>query len=307
MAVNIGPVLSLIAQRIVAAPPSIDLPGPTGAGTVVKRYREGLILEAQARGELAALGYPPPRIDQEILRARLEREYDDYADRLAILREALAKGSITLEELTVRLLALVPDPAKAQLLLDLEELRLRPKPRVLTPDVPPTLTVAKLIAAWKAGVLARAALAGELAARGYSPVDVEILIRTEEARLPKPQPAALKSVSLGDLRAMLALGVIDQAELRAELLERNYPPEDADRLLNLELARQATRLAPPTPAQVRQLPLGDLRAMYTLDIIDQAEIRAELAERNYSAEDIDREIALLQARQAPAPIPVPPG
>ena len=67
------------------------------------------------------------------------------------------------------------------------------------------------------------------------------MIATETARLPKPKAPALRQVSLGDLKAMLALGLLSPEEFRAELIERGYTPEDADALLGLELARIMAR------------------------------------------------------------------
>lgn len=304
MAVEIGSAISLLSQRIVAAPPSVEPPGPIGAGTIVKRYREGLILEPQARLELASLGYAPLRISQEIIVAQLEREFDDFADRLDAVEQAFNKDIISEAEMKMQVLTLLPDQAKALLVVQLLDYKKRPKPKAVTAEEAPTLSVAKLIAAWKAGVLSRPDLARELAERGYSAEDVEIMIRTEEAKLPKPKPAALKLISLADLRAMLAAGIILPQEFRAELVERTYSPEDADRILGLELARQAARIPTPTPEEFKRLPLGDVKALFSLGVISEADFRGELAERGYSPGDIDAEVALLLAKMAPTPAPV---
>ncbi|MDP2955465.1 MAG: hypothetical protein Q8N53_03520, partial [Longimicrobiales bacterium] len=102
--VDVAPILSFLARRIVGAPPTVEALGPTGRGTIVKRLREGLILEPQARRELAELGYSPLQADQALVLARLERESDDFADRLTALGEAYNKDIVTIEELKHQLL-----------------------------------------------------------------------------------------------------------------------------------------------------------------------------------------------------------
>lgn len=244
MAVEIGPVISFLAQRIIAAPPEVEVPRAFGRGTPIRRFREGLITEAAFRQELQDLGYPPQEVERALELAALERDYDLFQDRLRVVQEAFEKDIISFEEMKVQVLALVPDEPKALTLVDLYDFRKRPKPKALTPEEPPTLTVGRLLAAFRAGVLGEPGLRSELAERGFSAEDIDIMIAVETARLPKPKPAQLRALSLGDLRAMLALGVITPEEFRAELLERAYSPEDADRLMALELSRIIAR----TPA-----------------------------------------------------------
>ena len=243
MTVEVGPIISFLAQRIVLAPSQVDPPSPLARGTPVKRFREGLLTEATFRAEMAALGWSPTDIDRSLVQARLERAFDDFQDRLAALEDAYNKDIITLAELQVQLLALIPDQAKALVVLDRMDFAKRPKPKPLAAPEVPTLTVGRLLAAFKAGVLAEPGLRSELAERGYEPVDIDIMLATEAARLPKPKAPALRQLSLGDLRAMLATGILTPEEFRAELLGRGYSPEDADNLLALELSRIMARAA----------------------------------------------------------------
>ena len=303
MAVEVGPIISFLALRIVLAPSEVDVPRPTARATPVKRFREGLITEVTFRLELRSLGWTDPEIDRSLVQARLERDFDDFQDRLAALEDAFNKDLITFAEMKAQLLALIPDPAKALIVVDRLDFAKRPKPKPLTPEEPPTLTVGRLLAAFKAGIFTREALGEELAERGYSPADVELMIRTEEARLPKPKEAARKLLALGDLRAMFDLGVLTEEEFRTELISRTYTPEDAERIVNLQLARQRARLPKPKPEEFAALPLGDLKAMFSLGIITEEELRLELSNRNFSPEDVEREVALLLEKMGAAPVP----
>ena len=241
MAVEIGPIISFLSQRIILAPPEVEAPKPIPTGVTLRRFREGLLTEAIFRAELASQGRLPVEIDRLLTQALLERAFDDFQDRLNALEEAFNKEVLTFEEFKYQVLQLIPDQAKALLVVDLAELKKRPKPKPITPEEPPTLTVGRLLAAFKAGVLPEPQLRSELTQRDYSPEDIDIMIATETARLPKPKAPALRLISLGDLKAMLALGVLSPEEFRAELIERKYSPEDADALLGLELIKAQAR------------------------------------------------------------------
>lgn len=305
MAADIAPLLSLLSQRLVPSPGQVSPPSPIGRGTVVRRFREGFILEVQARAELASLGYAPPDVERALVLAELERQYDITFDRLAVVREAYAKDIISHEDLKALLLELVPDQVKALVLLDLYDFRKRPRPRAVATAQAPTLTVARLTAAFRAGLLAREDLAQELAERGYSPADVDILVATEEARLEPPTTAQARQLTLGDLRAMYDLGVISAADFARHLRDRGFGVEDVDALLALQEARQTARTAPPGPEAVRDLSVADLKAMYTLGIITEADLRGELLARGFRAEDVGRQVALIQERSRPRPAPPP--
>lgn len=245
MAVEVGPIISFLAQRIVVAPPEVEAPRPTARATPVKRYREGLLTEPAFRAEMMSLGWGAQDIERSLVQAKLERDFDIFQDRLRRLEEAFQKDIITYEEMKSQVLALVPDQPKALILVDLFDFSKRPKPKLLTPEEPPTLTVAKLLSAFAAGILSEPALRSELTERGFTPEDTSLLVATEKARLPKPKPPTMKTLSLAELRAMLSLGIISPEEFLAELLERQYSQEDASNLLALEMARITARTPAP--------------------------------------------------------------
>ena len=63
-----------------------------GRGTVIRRYKEGLIDDADFRQEMALLGYTAVLIEQTLVLARLERDFDYCMDRLHAAHEAYAVG-----------------------------------------------------------------------------------------------------------------------------------------------------------------------------------------------------------------------
>ncbi len=243
MAVDVRQAISLISQRVVLAPPSVAEISPAGKTTPQKRYREGLITEAQFGQEMQSLGYSAPAIAQALKQAKLEREFDNFSDHLDALGVAYDKDVITYEELKVQLLALIPDQEKALLTLELLDYKKRPTPKAVTPEKVPTLTVSQLLAAFVAGTLTEPLLRSELADRGYSEEDIVLLVSTEAARLAKPTTAQRKLLTLAQLNAMLAAGIMNTDEFIAELLSRNYSDEDAARLLGLEIIKIRARAA----------------------------------------------------------------
>ena len=249
---EIGPVLSFLSQRIVAAPPELEAPRPTARSTPVKRFREGLLTETAFRAEMASLGWAALDIERSLVQARLERDFDDFQDRLNILEQAFNKDELTFEEMRFQVLELIPDQAKALLVVDLLDFKKRPKPKPLTPEQPPTLTVSRLLAGFRAGVLTREALGAELAERGFLLEDIDTMIAIEEAKLKPPAAPARKRLTLAELKALLALGLLSPEDFLEELLSRNYTPEDAANLLALEQAKALTR----APVALRSAAVG---------------------------------------------------
>ena len=299
MAVDISRALSLISQRIVFVPNQVEVPSPLGRSTAIKRFREGLTTEPLFRQELELLGYGPGEIERAFSLARLERQFDLFEDRLATLREAYEKDIISFAEMKHQVITLIPDTEKALILVELYDFRKRPMPKPLLPEEPQTLTVGRILAAYKAGVITEVVLRAEMKERLYSPEDIDILVATETARLPKPKIEKRKEIALGDLRALFDLGVLSPQEFKDELIERKFSDEDAALMVTLQQARQVARMTKPKPVELAALPLGDLKAMFVLGIISEEELRAELVERKYSAEDIDREIELLLTKIKP--------
>jgi len=243
MSVDVRQAISLISQRIVLAPAQVEVPSPFGRGTVEKRFREGLITEAQFRQEMQSLGYIGATIDRSLVLAKLEHQFDNFSDKLDALGVAYDKDIITYAEIKVQLLELISDQEKALLILELLDYKKRPAPKAVTPEKTPTLTVSQLLAAFVAGTLTEPLLRSELAERGYSEEDIVLLVSTEAARLAKPTTTQRKLLTLAQLNAMLAAGILTIDEFVAELLARNYSEEDAARLLGLEMIKINARAA----------------------------------------------------------------
>jgi len=65
-----------------------------GRGTIIRRYREGMISETEFREEMRMLGYTPPQMERFLTLARLEYDYDFAMDQLRIAQEAYRVGVI---------------------------------------------------------------------------------------------------------------------------------------------------------------------------------------------------------------------
>lgn len=111
---GVGRIISLVAQRVVTAPPEVQETRGVGKAVVIRRYKEGLILEPGAREELITLGYSLSEIEQTLVQARLEREYDIWADKVAALKSAYLKGYVLEGELLTELDELIPDTSHAR-------------------------------------------------------------------------------------------------------------------------------------------------------------------------------------------------
>jgi SOS response regulatory protein OraA/RecX len=94
-----------------------------GYGVVIKRFKEGFINEAEARQELAMLGYTPAQIERLIILARLEYDYEFARDQLEIAREGYRAGVLTDEEFLQFLAAIPIGSEKASAYLALEQYR----------------------------------------------------------------------------------------------------------------------------------------------------------------------------------------
>jgi hypothetical protein len=282
MTVEVRQAISLISQRIVLAPAQVEAPSPFGRGTIEKRFREGLITEAQFRQEMQSLGYIGATIDRSLAIAKLEHEFDNFQDLLTAVETAYDKDIFTPAEAKHHVLMLVPDQGKALLLFNLMDWKKRPKPKALTPEEPPTLTVAKLLSAFSAGVLGEAQLRAELATRLYSPADIELLIATEIAHLPKPTAAQVKKLTLAELKAALAMGLMSPAEFTAELIRRKYSQSDAQLLLGMEMIKISERPVVPPPT----LTVSQLLSSFIAGTLSEPLLRSEMTERGYSEEDI---------------------
>lgn len=303
MVANIGPTLSLIAQRIVPAQPTVAEVSPQGQATVIKRYKDGLIPLAQFLTEMLRLGYPGPRIMHAQDQAQLDREYDLWQLRLAAVKENYMDDRLTDEAMKYQLLQLIPDQEIALATVALWRYIKAPKVEMPPPEKIVELTVGQLLAGFLAGALTEAQLRAELAARRYTPTDIAILVATEKAKEPKPTPIKQAQLSLADLRALFDLGQITQGEFRAQLLLRLYTEQDADRIINLQLARQRAKVLKPTVAQVKEIPLADLKAQLTLGVITPEEFYLELLDRHYSETAAENETLLLLAKMEPSPAP----
>jgi len=76
------------------------------------------------------------------------------------------------------------------------------------------------------------------------------------------------------------VGLIPEAEYRADLAALKFSPEDIDLLVELNTPEK------PAPEEIPALTLGELKAAFRAGVLTDAELAAELDARRYSPEDI---------------------
>ncbi len=267
----VGPILSLISQRLVSAPPQISAPKPTGVAQTQRRYALGLIDEAQMLSELAADGVSPADLNRLRYQAVLQRELDNWTDRLAVITASYDKDLISDAEMQVRVHEFVADAGKAALLIDQLRVAHTPKPQAPKAATVPTLTVAQLMSAWAAQLLTEDQVRTELARRGYAALDIDVLLALQAGKAPVAKPAAAKSLTIAELNAMLPLGLIDPADYLAELVSRGYSPGDAQALLGLQAAKATSALEIGQTVVVKE---GVILAVEAFEGTDETMLRA---------------------------------
>jgi len=177
------PIIALISQRMAALPGQAQAVGASGKTVAVRRYREGQTDAAGFRTDMRLLGYSEGEVTQTLVQAQLEREYDVFTDTLAVIREAYMKGAFSDAEMARLVLDLVVDDQKATTLIALYKFQRTPKRAAEAPPTPKLLSEAKLVAAWKEGIITTEQWFEELVDRSYSQEDAKILIETELAKL----------------------------------------------------------------------------------------------------------------------------
>jgi len=96
--------------------------------TAIKRYKEGLDTQAQFENNLTTLGVRPMLLPKYVYAANLEADYDEYYDYLTALKEAVQKGQITPERMADALEERGLRAERAELLAEIQALKLIKKP-----------------------------------------------------------------------------------------------------------------------------------------------------------------------------------
>ena len=97
------------------------------AATAITRYKEGYDDEAKLQDNLVTLGVNPVLLPKYLYGAQLAADYDDKADYLDALKQAVRSGAIDPPDMEQLLIKEGMRPAKAKLKAGIEALRNLPK------------------------------------------------------------------------------------------------------------------------------------------------------------------------------------
>lgn len=137
---------------------------------------------ARARADYEELRLPIKKPSAEaVARAKEKIRIQKLEETKAITE--FRKDLIVAEELLDRLQMVDYTEALATALTQLEIVRKYKPPEAPAPEKIPTLSVGTLRMAFREGVLSESALRAELAARGYTPGDVELIVVLEKERM----------------------------------------------------------------------------------------------------------------------------
>ncbi len=262
---EIDDVLTLLETRLASVKPTVTEAGGLGADTAVRRYREGYITEAELAAELGQLGYPPSRAERYVAKAELDYQTDFLGDLITAYRTAFQRELIGEPELRSLLGELGIRPERIDALVQIELARFarrpaaaKPKPAPKAYETPAGRTrVQSLRMLFAEELISKEDLLAELRALEMQDDYAAAIAEQEQIKLEKAKaarPAAVVppykteagKVRVDTARLRFRRGMIDEAELYAQLLAAGVPDELADLIAEYEVARAQTRVAVPT-------------------------------------------------------------
>lgn len=251
--------------------------------TLKRAFRDQIIGEPEFRAELEAREYDPRDIDILVaIEARvIAEEMVEMPEKvktvtLGTLRTAFREGIIRVDQLVAELTARKYTTADIELIVAVEEAKIRP-------PVVPVIPEAMLRRAFREAIISEAALREELAARGYLPADIDVMVAVEAKAIEEAAeevPEKIPVVSVGTLRMAFRAETITETDLVDELVARRYIPEDIAIIVELEKTRKK-------PPKVPMAPVSTLRKAFRDEMLTEDEFRRLLADRDYSPGDID--------------------
>jgi len=127
---------------------------------------------------------------------------------------------------------------------------------------------------------------------GLAPTEVGVKVELARLRA-QPTPRAptveeIPTLSTAYLLAAFRAGTITEAQLRLELAERLYQPED----INIMISQEKAKEPKPTATKQKTLSEAQLRAMFAAGLISVADYAAALKFKGYADLDVQRIINL---------------
>ncbi len=269
---------------------------PVGDALARKRYREGLTSEADLSTELIALGYRGIKLSRATALARLDLDTELVLERIKIIQSRFLEEEITAAQLLEQLKSLGLTDERAVVIQAQTVARFRP---AKVPDRLPNLRerlITTYLSQIEAGIKDKSTVLSLVLGLGYTAQEADLALQEagetfQARRIEDRIKVAIESYIDKELTL---------EQLRARLLDLKI---STDRVNDeVELARLRAQPTPraPTPDEIPQLTTAQVLAAFRADLLTEAQVRAELAERLYQPADIDVIIAIERAKE-PAP------
>ena len=145
---------------------------------------KGYVTEDQLRVNLEGLGYPPEWIGFHVRDALEDGERELRDDVVDALGDGYMKDLVTEDDLEIGLASVIVRPRVVQMELERLYVRKYKTPRAPTAEKVPVLPVSTLRTAYREEIITESMIRDELAARGYLPEDIALMVALEEERRP---------------------------------------------------------------------------------------------------------------------------
>lgn len=195
-------------------------------------FIEGWIDESQLKADYEATPYNPFVIDLRIARVKLRRDRDLKRDIKTALVNRYKKADLSAAEFKLALSQLGVDEAWIATELEKADATILKKVYEDTTVETKGLTEAKYSRAYHVGLITETVYRAHLAALKYGSGDISLLVELNTPE--KPTPEEIKQLTTSELKAAFRVEVLSESELRAELAERRYSPEDIKTIVETE-------------------------------------------------------------------------
>jgi hypothetical protein len=124
-------------------------------------------------------------------------------------------------------------------------------------------------------------------------IEVEKVNATKLKKVTEDTTVTFKSLTEATYNRAFKVGLISEADYRVSMESYKYSPEDIDLLVELNSP------AKPAPEEIKTLTVAELKSAYRVGVLSETELRAELASRGYSPEDLEVIVSTEKAKIKP--------
>lgn len=195
-------------------------------------FIEGWISEDQLKADYDATPFNPFVVELRISKAKLRRTRELKRDLKAALLNRYKKRDISATELSEELSRL--GVVEAWIATELEKADATILRKVYEDSTVETkgLTEAKYSRAFRVGLITEEIYRAHLTALKFGAGDISLLVELNTPT--KPSPEEVKQLTVSELKAAYRVEVLSETELRSELEERRYTPEDISTIVKTE-------------------------------------------------------------------------